>query len=146
MKEKLLTEGTERTYALVLDTGDEVLQQLKAFAARHKLSAARISGIGAFESLMLGFFERDRKEYLKIKIREQVEVLSLLGDISISDEKPKVHVHVVVGKKDGTAHGGHLLEAHVWPTLEVMVIESPAYLRRKFDPEAGLPLIDLEAG
>jgi uncharacterized protein len=91
----------------------------------------------------LGFFERDRKDYKRIMIDEQVKVLSLIGDIALEDDEPKVHAHVVVGKSDGSAHGGHLLEARVWPTLEVILVESPQHLRRKMDQETGLALIRL---
>jgi predicted DNA-binding protein with PD1-like motif len=77
-------------------------------------------------------------------VEEQVEVLSLTGDISLApDATPQLHVHVVLGKHDGTAHGGHLLEAEVRPTLEVVVTETPANLRRRQDPESGLALIAL---
>ena len=71
-------------------------------------------------------------------MREQVEVLSLVGDIALDRGEPKLHAHAVVGKSDGTAHGGHVLEAWVWPTLEVMLTESPKHLCRKFDPASGL--------
>ena len=91
--------------------------------------------------LKLGYFDRDQKDYRKIPITEQVEVLSLLGDVALDNEQPKLHAHVVVGKSDGTAHGGHLLSAHVWPTLEVILTESPSHLRRRTDRESGLALI-----
>jgi uncharacterized protein len=64
-------------------------------------------------------------------------------DIALKDDGPQVHAHVVLGKADGSAHGGHVLEAHVWPTLEVVLTESPKHLHRKFDPETGLALIDV---
>jgi predicted DNA-binding protein with PD1-like motif len=94
---------------------------------------------------VLGYFDRDRKEYKRIEIREQVEVLSLTGDITFQDNAPKIHAHVVVGKSDGTAHGGPLLEAHVYPALELILVESPKYLQRRLDKETGLALIDLDA-
>jgi len=72
-------------------------------------------------------------------------VLSLLGDIALADGKPKLHAHVVLGKRDGSAHGGHLLEAHVRPTLEVILTESPSHLERVHDPETGLPLIRIRS-
>jgi hypothetical protein len=67
----------------------------------------------------------------------------LIGDIALSGEEPKLHAHAVLGKADGTACGGHILEAHIWPTLEVILTESPRYLRRKVDPDTGLALIDI---
>jgi hypothetical protein len=92
---------------------------------------------------MLGYFDRERRDYVKILLGEQVEVLSLAGDITLDEEGPTIHAHVVVGKRDGTAHGGHLLEAKVWPTLEVVLADAPRRLRRRRDPASGLALIDL---
>ena len=106
------------------------------------MTAAHFTAIGAFRSVTLGYFNWETKEYEPIPIREQVEVLSLIGDVAIDAEgQPVVHAHVVVGRNDGTAYGGHLLEAHVRPTLELVLTESPAHLQRQFLPEAGLALI-----
>src|SRR3984885_11438013 len=57
--------------------------------------------------------------------------------------KPVVHAHAVIGRKDGTAHGGHLLEAHIRPTCEVVLTESPSHLQKHIDPQSGLALIRL---
>jgi predicted DNA-binding protein with PD1-like motif len=86
---------------------------------------------------------RRRKDYKRIPLPEQVEVLALVGDIALDQGEPKVHAHVVVSKACGTAHGGHLLEAHVRPTLEVVLVESPQHMQRQSDPESGLALIRL---
>jgi predicted DNA-binding protein with PD1-like motif len=83
-----------------------------------------------------------RKDYQKISIHEQVEVLSLVGNIALKGSEPSLHAHVVLGKADGSAHGGHLLEAHVRPTLEVVIEEAPRELRRVFDSITGLALLD----
>jgi uncharacterized protein len=143
VKTKLIHDDGEKTFAIIFDKGDEVASGLLAFAKENKLSASHFTAIGAFERVTLGFFERERKDYKRITIDEQVEVLSLVGDIASGDDEPKVHAHVVVGKADGTAHGGHLLEARVWPTLEVILVESPRHLQRKLDKETGLALISL---
>jgi uncharacterized protein len=133
------------TYALIFDKGDEFLSGMVQFAKQERLSASHFTAIGAFSSVTLGYFDRDKKDYAKNAIDEQVEVLSLVGDIALDELEPKVHAHVVVGKSDSTAHGGHILQAHVWPTLEVVITTSPVHLRRKHDPETGLALIDLKA-
>src|SRR5437764_1689360 len=143
VKTKLIHDDGEKTFAIIFDKGDEVAGGLLAFAKENNLSASHFTAIGAFERVTLGFFERERKDYKRISIDEQVEVLSLVGDIALDEDEPKVHAHVVIGKADGTAHGGHLLEARVWPTLEVILIESPQHLRRKVDKETGLALINL---
>jgi hypothetical protein len=137
VKAKLLHEDGERTLVLVFEKGDEAVAGLHSFARAHGLTAARFTAIGAFSDAKLGYFDRSRKEYAEIDVREQVEVLSLLGDVAVEDGEPRVHAHVVLGRSDGGALGGHLLEAHVWPTLEVVLDESPAHLRKRSDPETG---------
>jgi predicted DNA-binding protein with PD1-like motif len=132
------------THVLVFDKGDEVMQGLRDFASENQLTAGHFTAIGALSDVTLGFLDPATKEYEPIRIDEQVEALSLVGDISLEDGAPRVHAHAVVGKRDGRAYGGHLLEAHVWPTLEVVLTESPAHLRRRIDRDTGLPLIALE--
>jgi uncharacterized protein len=146
MKSKVINEGPERVYAMIFDKGDEAISGLKAFATEHHLSGSHFTAIGAFEDVTLGYFEREKKSYKKMALREQVEVLVLDGDVAKKEDgELEVHAHVVVGRSDGTTRGGHLLEAHVWPTLEVIMEESPGELHRKMDPESGLALIDLGA-
>src|SRR5438105_6827250 len=145
MKSKLLAEQGEKTFALVFDTGDEVMAGLLDFAKQHQFGGSHFTAIGAFSDVVLGYFDLEKKDYQRIPLREQVEVLSLVGDVTLDQGEPKVHAHVVVSKSDGTAHGGHLIEAHVRPTLEVIVVESPGHLRRKTDQQTGLALIDLTA-
>ena len=134
-----------RTFALVFDTGDEALAGLEAFSREQGLTAASFTAIGAFSGVKLGYFDWEAKDYRPIEIEEQVEVLVLAGDVADKDGEPQVHAHVVVGKRDGTAHGGHLLEGRVRPTLEVVLVESPAHLRKRPDAETGLALIALDA-
>ena len=142
MKSTLLDATGPRTWALIFDKGDEPVAGLTAFAKAQKLGAAHLTAIGAFSDVTLGYFDRAKRDYKKIPLHEQVEVLSLIGDVALDKGEPKVHAHVVVGRADGEARGGHLLEAHVWPTLEVVLIESPRHLRKRHDPETGLALID----
>lgn len=143
MKAKQIHEEQgKKTFALVFDTGEEVMAGLTGFAKDKDLTAASLTAIGAFSDATLGYFDMERKDYKKIPVDEQVEVLSLAGDVALHEGEPTLHAHVVVGKSDGTTRGGHLLEAHVRPTLEVIVIESPEHLRRETDRETGLPLIN----
>lgn len=136
-------EKGQKTFALVFDTGDEVMSELMSFAKDNGLNAASFTAIGAFSGAMLGYFDVEKKEYKEIPVDEQVEVLSLVGDVALYEGEPALHAHVVVGRSDGTTRGGHLLEAHVRPTLEVVIIESPEHLQRRTDEETGLPLISL---
>jgi predicted DNA-binding protein with PD1-like motif len=137
------TQG-QRTYVVVLDAGDEAMACLQAFAQTEDLSAAQITAIGAFERAVVGFWDWQGKDYERLRVQEQTEVLSALGDVSVDQAgQPKVHLHVVLGRRDGAALGGHLLEGRVRPTLEAVITESPAYLQRVHDPELGLAVIRL---
>ena len=143
MQHKLLHESDgQRTFAVVLATGDEVMACLQQLVTVEKIQAAQMTAIGAFSDVELLYFDWHIKEYKKIPLCEQVEVASLIGDIAEAPSgKPALHIHVVVGRRDGSAMAGHLGEAHVRPTLEVIVTESPAHLRKTQDPESGLALI-----
>jgi hypothetical protein len=145
MKSKLLNQaGGQRTFAVIMDKGDEVLSSIRAFAADERISVAQITAIGALSDVVLKYFDWDAKEYRDIAIREQVEVASLNGDVALDPKgKPAIHIHLVVGKRDGSAMAGHLGEAHVRPTLEVIIEEQPSYLQKTLDRESGLALINV---
>lgn len=141
MQSRLLTQGPPRLYAVVLESGEEVVASLTRFAETEQLDASQITAIGAFDHAVLGFFDFSKRDYRKNVVDEQLELLSLIGDFALEDGKPKMHAHVTVGRSDGSTRGGHLLEARVHPTLEAMITESPGHLHRVYDPETGLALI-----
>jgi predicted DNA-binding protein with PD1-like motif len=139
------SSGGQRTFALVLDTGDEAMEAVRRFAEAERIAAAQITGIGAFESAVLRSFDWQAKDYRDIPVDEQVEVASLIGDIGESDRgEPEVHIHLVLGRRDGSALAGPFKSGRVRPTLELVVTESPAHLRRRKDQETGLNLIALD--
>ena len=143
MQSKLLHEdGGRRTFALILETGDEAMTCLQQFAISERLSASQITAIGAMRSATLAFFDWESRTYQPIPVNEQVEVASLVGDIALGpDRTPSVHVHAVLGRRDGTALAGHLQKGYVRPTLEIIVTESPAHLCKVKDEASGLALI-----
>jgi hypothetical protein len=135
-------EQTPKTFILVFETGDELARGLLDFVRGQKVSAASFQAVGGLSSVRLGWFNWESKKYEpSVTLDEQLELLSLLGDVALKDGKPVVHAHAVVGKKDGSAHGGHLLEAHIRPTCEIVLTESPVHLQKFVDPESGLALI-----
>ena len=144
MRWKLINADAPVTYAVALETRDEAVKLLSAFVREQEIEAASITAIGAFRRAVLGYFDWEKKEYKKIPVEEQVEVLSLLGDVAVSQGEPTLHIHAVLGKSDGSVIGGHLLSAEVRPTLEVIITQSPSYLRKAKDPETGLALLAID--
>ena len=147
MQSRCLHESAgQRTFVVVLETGDEAMECLERFVREQRIGAAQITAIGAFGSVVLRYFDWDTKRYRDLPVNDQVEVASLIGDVAEGpDGAPSLHVHLVVGRRDGTAMAGHLGKGHVRPTLEVIVTESPAHLRKRKDAQSGLALIRPEA-
>lgn len=144
---QLAREAGVETRVVILDSGKEAFAALTKFANDAGITAASLTAIGAFESATVGWFDFERKAYREIEVGQQCEVLSAIGDVAVNDEgKASLHLHVVLGLCDGTTRGGHLLKGNVRPTLEVVLTDTPAKLRRKKQAGIGIALIDLDAG
>ena len=143
MQVQLLNPGEPtKQYAVIFYQGDEAFSGLHEFAEKYHVASAHFTAIGALNGATLGWFDPQRKMYKKIPINGQLEAIGMSGDIALYQGKPMVHTHMAVGGPDGAAHGGHVLEAHVSPTLEVMVTVDPVTMQKRFDPETDLTLID----
>ena len=143
MQAKLVSEKAgEKVYAVIFQRGDEILSGLTDFAIANKITSAHFTGIGAIKDATLGWLDLDAKAYRPIHVDQQVEVLSIIGDVATFNGKPVVHAHMVLGKRDGSTVGGHLWEAHVNPTLEVFVSVDPEPLSKKLDEQSGMKVID----
>jgi predicted DNA-binding protein with PD1-like motif len=129
---------------VILDSGEEAFATLTRFANEASITAASVSAIGAFERATVGWFDFAARTYKKIEVNEQCEVLSAIGDVAVGDDgKASLHIHIVLGLSDGSTRGGHLLAGTVRPTLEVVLTDVPARLRRKKRADLGIALIDI---
>jgi predicted DNA-binding protein with PD1-like motif len=144
MRSREIVTGGRRVLVVVADKGEDAVEVVGAAAAQHGLTAAQVTAVGGFEAAELGYFDRDRRQYERIPVTGQVEVLSLLGDIAARDGRPEPHLHAVLGHRDGSTVGGHLLRGTVWPTLELILTEVAPELGKRWDPETGLALLDPE--
>lgn len=145
MRYKLIDDADTATYVVVCDPGDDTVQALTNFVERERLQAAQLSAIGAFSAVTVGWLDPHSWTYQPIAVDEQCEVLSLLGDVAVDEDgAPVLHLHVTVGLSDGTTRGGHVLAATVNPTLEVIVRESPARLRKVKRAGIPIPTIDID--
>jgi predicted DNA-binding protein with PD1-like motif len=142
MQVELLNGEPTKQYAVIFYQGDEAFSGLLDFAEKYHVTSAHFTAIGALNGATVGWFDPQRKMYKKIPIVGQVEVISMIGDIALYQGKSVVHTHMVVGKSDGTTQGGHVLDAFVSPTLEVMITVDPIAMQKRFDPKTDLTLID----
>jgi predicted DNA-binding protein with PD1-like motif len=145
MKSKLVSdEPGSQVHVVILESGEEAFAALTRFANEARVSVASLTAIGAFERATVGWFDFASKSYRKIEVNEQCEVLSAIGDVAVGDDgKSSLHIHIVLGLSDGSTRGGHLLEGKVRPTLEVVLTETPAKLRRRKRADLGIALIDI---
>jgi uncharacterized protein len=124
-------------FVLRLDPGDKVVASIAEFCRKRKIAAAALSGIGSCRSPELGFFEPARRAYRFRTLRGGYELAALLGNVSLRDGRPFVHVHAVLGGRDFRAFAGHLREAEVLAAAEVILVPLPGRLARKADPGTG---------
>lgn len=131
-----------KTFVLIFETGDEIMACLNRFAGEQNLSGSSFVAIGALSGVKLSWFDWEAKQFVtSVDLDEQVELLSLIGDVAMNDGEHAVHAHVVVGCRDGSTRGGHLVEGHVRPTCELVLTETPEHLQKRIDTESGLALI-----
>jgi predicted DNA-binding protein with PD1-like motif len=138
----LLNSGEAPAYLLVFHTGQEVMKGLLEFAKKHDLVAGYVTGIGALSSAVIGYFDPATNAYLRNQQNEQAELVSLVGNLALNNNEPFFHIHVGLGLRDGSARGGHLFEAIVRPTVELIMTTSSRPVRREIDRVTGLPLLD----
>jgi uncharacterized protein len=145
VKVKLISvDGPTKTYAIIFAPGDEILSGLQEFAARYNVQSAHFTAIGDAKSVKFGWYDKSKKMFKVTALNSYAEITSLVGDIAIINGKPSVHAHIALATEDGMVHGGHLLEAFIEPTLEVMMTVEPVPLNKKPDPQFGINVIDPE--
>lgn len=143
MRVKLVKDTTEeKVYAVIFSKGDEALSGLTDFAIANKITDAHFTGIGAASGATVAWLDLEKKMYHRIAVPQQVEVLSLIGDIAEFNGRPIVHMHAVLCKRDGATVGGHVFELNVNPTVEVFMTVNTVSLQKKQDEASGMKLID----
>jgi predicted DNA-binding protein with PD1-like motif len=138
---RIIGQRPRRVQVVVCEKGDDPVREVTEAVRSAGIRAAQVTAVGALRAATLGYFDRETKQYLPIEVEEQVEVLSIVGDIAVKDGEPVLHAHAVLGRRTGETVGGHLQGGAVWPTLEVVVSEVGPELAKEVDPETGLALI-----
>lgn len=139
----MVSKKSESGFIIRLEKNEELISSLKQFVADQKIKSAKVQGIGGLLSAQLGYYNLKRKKYTFRHIKDVVELVSLLGNITTSKEGPALHLHAVVSDVRNKAYGGHLKSAVIGGTCEIFVEIVPLQIKRKSNEEIGLPLLDL---
>ena len=130
----------DNIYAVRLIKDSEIIHSLKEFCEENKITAGIIQGIGALNSLTLGYFNSATKEYKEKTIQGSIEMTSLMGNISIKDSQTYLHCHVTASNDDYNTIGGHLISATISLTGEIFITALDGKISRYLDNETGLNL------
>lgn len=130
-------------YQIRLESGEPIVESLTRLAAREEIGYAAVSGLGAVRRATLAYFNVHTRQYETHELIEQLEVVSLTGNISQRDGRPFLHVHAALGRRDLSMIGGHLMEAVAHSTLEAWMQREEALVHRLPDDETGLALLQL---
>ena len=141
MSYRALSLNPEASHLLVLDQDADFMESLRHFATEHDVPSATFYGIGAFSEATLAFFDREAQTYDPIAVEQQTEVLQVSGNLTWHNGTVRVHAHATLGRPDGSTMGGHLMEATVWPTLELQCQTYSTRVERTQNEAVGLPLI-----
>ena len=121
-----------------LDKDDEIVAALAEIAAKESITLAMVQGLGAVKKVVMGAYNVPRQEYNRNTIEGVFEMLSLTGTMDTMKGEPYSHFHIVVGDENGRAWGGHLNEAIVSATAEIIVTLLPGNVDREKNGEVGL--------
>ena len=130
----------EHHYLVRLVRGEEIVASLKKLAQQEQITLAMVQGLGAINDLTVGVFDTESKEYKANHFTGAFEMLSLTGTSDTMDGAIYSHYHIAVGDKDGHAWGGHLNEAFISATAELILTLLPGKIDRFKDGEIGLNL------
>jgi predicted DNA-binding protein with PD1-like motif len=134
-----------QTIILVLEQGEDIVEQVTAIAQQQNGKFGTVSGIGACQGVELNFYNLETQTYEKREVKEPLELISLLGNISHVDDKPFAHLHATFGTNQYQTLSGHLTKAIVSATAEIVITMTEVDINRKHNSKIGLNLLDLSS-
>lgn len=133
---------SHNTTLLVLQRGEELHTKLQEYAREHELKGAWVQGLGGSGVMTLGYYNLVEREYEWREYSDNLEILSLQGNLAWVDGEPFWHIHGSFGGHDFASVGGHVKEMTVGLTCELLITPLDIPLTRTFDDETGLKLLD----
>ncbi|MBN2461372.1 MAG: DNA-binding protein [Candidatus Cloacimonetes bacterium] len=140
----MLYKKLDGLYFIRIDRGEKIVEQLRSFCDREKILTGIVNGIGAVDQATIGLYDPGKKEYHSRSREGNHEITSLQGNITRQDGKVHVHVHINLADEELRIWGGHLNEARVSATCEIIVQTVEAAIERFYEDNIGLQLLKLE--
>ncbi len=130
----------DSVYVVKLEKGDGVVSSLTSLSEELNINFATVSGIGAVKDPHIGYFVVNQKRYIEKRYEGNFELLSLKGNITIKEGKPSCHIHVILSDAEFKTFGGHLLDADVTVTMEIVIKPLKVDVERTMDGDTSLYL------
>ncbi len=138
---KLIEISSNNIFIGKLSHGCDLLEELTDICIEKNISLGKIEAIGAVQRACIGYYNQTAREYRFLNFDKPSEILNLTGNISIKDNKPFVHAHIVLADETGNSYGGHLAPGTITFACEFIIYSfSGNELKRGMDDTTGLPL------
>lgn len=128
-------------YVIRLEKGEEIVTKVKELCEKEDVKLASLSGIGAVNKVTAGLFRTKEKKYVSKTYEEDMEIVSLGGNVSCMNGETYLHFHISVANEAGEVRGGHLTEAFISATGELVLTRIEGTVDREYSDEIGLNLL-----
>ena len=137
----IVVHQENNVYILNIEGGEELLSSLRAFLEKENIKAGYFSGLGAAGALDIAYYNLESKKFERHTIKEDVEILSLIGNIAMLKDKTIIHTHGTFGRKDLSVFGGHIFSLHVSGACEIHLTKLSGEMTRAYNETTGLNLL-----
>ena len=135
---------TDNCWVIVLEKGERIIEKLGEFVETNGVKSGHLHAIGAVSEVELAHFSLEKKKYTTRKLSQALEIVSLMGNVTLKGNEKIIHLHIVVGTNEMTLSGGHLIEATVGVTCEIIFHELKEAIYKEQDENTGLNLIKIK--
>ncbi len=132
---------TENIYILRIDRGEEIVKAVNDLCRKENITLGSLSGLGAVDKAKLGLYSIEKQEYIVNEFEGEYEITSLIGNVTTKDGVPYLHMHMTISDITGAVVGGHLSEARVAVTCEVVIQTAEGTIEREPDPVIGINMM-----
>jgi len=116
----------------------ELASEIAGYCRQNGISSGVVVGIiGSVTSARLNFLRELPGKYETKEYEGPLEIVCAQGSVALKDSELIIHIHIQLAGLDG-CQGGHLVEATVFSTAEVVIGELDYQLYRGTDNYTGL--------